>query len=113
MGMGQESVAALRDVGELLAFLKQPEPPKDLRDLWEKRHDFKQVLNMPVKSVKKAPCQEIVLEGDQVDLGQIPIQTCWPGRCGTADNLASGDYPWSRQRAAKSGYLSHAKAGQK
>ena len=79
MGMGQESVAALRDVGELLAFLKQPEPPKDLRDLWDKRHDFKQVLNMPVKSVKKAPCQEIILEGDQVDLGQIPIQTCWPG----------------------------------
>ena len=79
MGMGQESVAALRDVGELLAFLKQPEPPKDLRDLWDKRHDFKQVLNMPVKSVKKAPCQEVILEGDQVDLGQIPIQTCWPG----------------------------------
>jgi 4-hydroxy-3-polyprenylbenzoate decarboxylase len=69
----------LRDVGELLAFLKQPEPPKDLRDLWDKRHDFKQVLNMPVKSVKKAPCQEVILEGDQVDLGQIPIQTCWPG----------------------------------
>ena len=79
MGMGQESVAALRDVGELLAFLKQPEPPKDLRDLWDKRHEFKQVLNMPVKSVKKAPCQEVILEGDQVDLGQIPIQTCWPG----------------------------------
>ncbi|MDG2019185.1 MAG: 4-hydroxy-3-polyprenylbenzoate decarboxylase [Porticoccaceae bacterium] len=79
MGMGQESVAALRDVGELLAFLKQPEPPKNLRDLWDKRHDFKQVLNMPVKSVKKAPCQEVVLEGDQVDLSQIPIQTCWPG----------------------------------
>jgi 4-hydroxy-3-polyprenylbenzoate decarboxylase len=79
MGMGQESVAALRDAGELLAFLKQPEPPKDLRDLWDKRHDFKQVLNMPVKSVKKAPCQEVILEGDQVDLGQIPIQTCWPG----------------------------------
>ncbi len=79
MGMGQESVAALRDVGELLAFLKQPEPPKDLRDLWDKRHDFKQVLNMPVKTLKKAPCQEVILEGDEVDLGQIPIQTCWPG----------------------------------
>jgi 4-hydroxy-3-polyprenylbenzoate decarboxylase len=63
MGMGQESVAALRDVGELLAFLKQPEPPKDLRDLWDKRHDFKQVLNMPVKALKKAPCQEVILEG--------------------------------------------------
>ena len=82
MGMGQENVSALRDVGDLLAFLKEPEPPKGLRDLWEKRHDFKQVLNMPVKVVKKAPCQEIVLEGDQVDLDQLPIQTCWPGDVG-------------------------------
>ena len=79
MGMGQDSVSALRDVGELLAFLKQPEPPKNLRDLWDKRHDFKRVLNMPVKTIKKAPCQEVIIEGDQVDLGQIPIQTCWPG----------------------------------
>ena len=82
MGMGQESVGALRDVGTLLAFLKEPEPPKGLRDLWEKRHDFKQVLNMPVKEIKKAPCQDIVLEGDQVDLDKLPIQTCWPGDVG-------------------------------
>ena len=82
MGMGQESVAALRDVGTLLAFLKEPEPPKGLRDLWDKRHDFKQVLNMPVKEVKKAPCQEIILEGDRVDLDLLPIQTCWPGDVG-------------------------------
>ena len=79
LGMGQENVSALRDVGALLAFLKEPEPPKGLLDLWEKRHDFKQVLNMPVKVVKKASCQQIVLEGDQVDLDQLPIQTCWPG----------------------------------
>ena len=79
LGMGQENVSALRDVGELLAFLKEPEPPKGLLDLWEKRHDFKQVLNMPVKVVKKAPCQQVVLEGDQVDLDKLPIQTCWPG----------------------------------
>ena len=79
LGMGQENVGALRDVGELLAFLKEPEPPKGLLDLWEKRHDFKQVLNMPVKVVKKAPCQQIVLEGHQVDLDKLPIQTCWPG----------------------------------
>ena len=82
MGIGQESVSALRDVGTLLAFLKEPEPPKGLRDLWEKRHDFKQVLNMPVKQIKSAPCQEIVLEGEQVDLDQLPIQTCWPGDVG-------------------------------
>jgi 4-hydroxy-3-polyprenylbenzoate decarboxylase len=79
MGMGQENVSALRDVGTLLAFLKEPEPPKGLRDLWEKRHDFKQVLNMPVKQIKNPPCQEIVIEGDDVDLNKLPIQTCWPG----------------------------------
>jgi 4-hydroxy-3-polyprenylbenzoate decarboxylase len=79
LGMGQENVSALRDVGELLAFLKEPEPPKGLLDLWAKRHDFKQVLNMPVKVVKKAPCQQVILDGDQVDLDRLPIQTCWPG----------------------------------
>ncbi len=79
LGMGQESVTALREVGRLLAFLKEPDPPKGLRDLWSKRHDFKQVLNMPAKEVRKAPCQENVLEGDAMDLAQIPVQTCWPG----------------------------------
>ena len=79
MGMGQDNVQALRDIGELLAFLKEPEPPKGLLDLWEKRHDFKQVLNMPVKVVKRAACQQVVIEGDQVDLDRLPIQTCWPG----------------------------------
>lgn len=82
MGMGQESLSALRVVGTLLAFLKEPEPPKGLRDLWEKRHDFKQVLNMPVKQIKHPPCQEIVLEGDAVNLDTLPIQTCWPGDAG-------------------------------
>ena len=79
MGMGQESVAALREVGELLAYLKEPEPPKGLKDLWQKLPVFKKVLNMPAKVVKKAPCQEIVITGDDVDLGKLPIQRCWPG----------------------------------
>lgn len=79
LGMGQESVTALRDVGKLLAFLKEPEPPKGFKALWEQRGTFKQVLNMPAKEVKKAPCQQVVLEGDEVDLDRIPIQTCWPG----------------------------------
>lgn len=79
LGMGQESVAALREVGELLAFLKEPEPPKGMRDAWEKLPIFKQVLNMAPKTVSKAHCQEVVLTGDAVDLYQIPIQTCWPG----------------------------------
>ncbi|GAB4293157.1 MAG: 4-hydroxy-3-polyprenylbenzoate decarboxylase [Thiohalomonadaceae bacterium] len=79
LGMGEESVGALREVGRLLAFLKEPEPPKGLRDALDKLPKFKQVLNMAPKVVKDAPCQEIVLEGDDVDLGQLPIQTCWPG----------------------------------
>jgi 4-hydroxy-3-polyprenylbenzoate decarboxylase len=79
MGMGQDSVEALREVGELLAYLKEPEPPKGLKDLWSKLPVFKQVLNMPAKVVRKAPCQEVVLTGDDVDLSKIPVQRCWPG----------------------------------
>jgi len=80
--MGQESVAALRDVGRLLAFLKEPEPPKGFKDLWDKLPQFKQVLNMPAKVVKSAPCQEVVIEGKDVDLASYPIQTCWPDDAG-------------------------------
>ncbi|WP_444911931.1 4-hydroxy-3-polyprenylbenzoate decarboxylase [Microbulbifer sp. PAAF003] len=79
LGMGRESVAELREVGELLAFLKEPQPPENLRDAWEKLPVFKQVLNMGPKVVKGAACQQVVLEKDQVDLHQLPIQTCWPG----------------------------------
>ncbi len=79
LGMGAENVEALREVGKLLAFLKEPEPPKGLKDAWSKMPIFKQVLNMGPKQVSKAPCQQIVLEGDDVDLTQLPIQTCWPG----------------------------------
>ena len=79
MGMGEESVEALREVGELLAFLKEPEPPKGLKDAWEKLPVFKQVLNMAPKVVSKANCQKVVIEGDDVDLSKLPIQTCWPG----------------------------------
>jgi 4-hydroxy-3-polyprenylbenzoate decarboxylase len=79
LGMGQDSVESLREVGKLLAYLKEPEPPKGIKDLWEKLPVLKQVLNMPSKEVKKAPCQQIVLSGDQVDLSEWPIQQCWPG----------------------------------
>jgi 4-hydroxy-3-polyprenylbenzoate decarboxylase len=82
LGMGAESVEALRDIGRLLAFLKEPEPPKGFKDLWEKLPTFKQVLNMPTKVVKHAPCQEVVIEADDVDLAKYPIQTCWPGDAG-------------------------------
>ncbi len=82
LGMGEESVSALREVGKLLAQLKEPEPPKGLKDAWEKLPIFKQVLNMGPKLVKSAPCQAVVKEGDEVDLYRIPIQTCWPGDAG-------------------------------
>ncbi|MGD9786820.1 MAG: 4-hydroxy-3-polyprenylbenzoate decarboxylase [Sulfuricellaceae bacterium] len=79
LGMGEESTDALREVGKLLAFLKEPEPPKGLKDAWEKFPVFKQVLNMAPKEVSSAPCQEVVWEGKDVDLAKLPIQTCWPG----------------------------------
>jgi 4-hydroxy-3-polyprenylbenzoate decarboxylase len=82
LGMGEESVEALREVGKLLAYLKEPEPPKGLRDAWSKLPVLKQVLNMSPKVVKHAPCQEVMLEGDAVDLYQLPVQTCWPGDAG-------------------------------
>jgi 4-hydroxy-3-polyprenylbenzoate decarboxylase len=82
LGMGKESTEALREVGKLLAFLKEPEPPKGMKDAWQKLPIFKQVLNMAPKVVKKAPCQQVVMEGDEVDLGKLPVQTCWPGDAG-------------------------------
>lgn len=79
MGMGQDDVSELREVGKLLAFLKEPEPPKGIKEALGQIPVFKQVLNMPAKEVKKAPCQQVILEGDDVDLTKLPIQHCWPG----------------------------------
>lgn len=79
LGMGEENADSLRGVGELLAFLKEPEPPKGMKDAWEKMPVFKQVLNMAPKLVRKAPCQHVVLEKEEVDLSAVPVQTCWPG----------------------------------
>ena len=78
LGMGRESVSELREVGKLLAFLKEPEPPKGILDAFEKLPLFKQVLNMPPKVVDKAPCQARVFEGADVDILRYPVQTCWP-----------------------------------
>ncbi|MBS3954654.1 4-hydroxy-3-polyprenylbenzoate decarboxylase [Methylicorpusculum oleiharenae] len=78
MGMGADSVEALREIGKLLAYLKEPEPPKGFRDALDKIPVFKQVLNMAPKIVRSPPCQEVVLEGDEIDLANYPIQTCWP-----------------------------------
>jgi len=79
LGMGEESVSALREVGKLLAYLKEPEPPKGLKDAWDKLSILKQVMNMSPKVSSSAPCQEIVWEGNDVDLSRLPIQHCWPG----------------------------------
>ena len=80
--MGVADAAALRDLGKLLAYLKEPDPPTGLRDLWDKFPLFRQVLNMAPKSRPGGPCQEVVWEGSDVDLGRLPVQTCWPGDAG-------------------------------
>ena len=82
LGMGEESVEALRGVGTLLAQLKEPEPPKGVKDAIGKMPVFKKVLDMAPKKVKNPPCQEIVFEADDVDLSRIPVQTCWPEDAG-------------------------------
>jgi len=82
MGMGEDSPAALREIGKLLAYLKEPEPPKGLRDAWDKLPLLKKVFDMAPKEVSSAPCQETVWEGREVDLARLPIQTCWPGDAG-------------------------------
>ena len=82
LGMGEDSVDALREVGRRLAFLKEPEPPRGMKDAWEKLPVYRKVLDMAPKVIKGAPCQEVVLEGDTVDLSKFPIQTCWPEDAG-------------------------------
>lgn len=79
LGMGEEDVTSLRKVGKVLAALKEPEPPKGFKDAWDKLPIYKQVLHMGPKVVSKAPCQKIIIEGDDVNLDLLPIMTCWPG----------------------------------
>lgn len=78
MGMNREP-EQLREVGETLAFLRQPEPPEGLREAMGMLPVLKTVMAMRPKTVKTAPCQEVVLTGDEIDLDLLPIQTCWPG----------------------------------
>lgn len=79
-GMGVDSVEALREVGKLLAFLKEPDPPKGLKDAWNTLPIFKKVLDMAPKTTRSAACQQE--EWDTVDLSRLPVQTCWPGDAG-------------------------------
>ncbi|MGI9435625.1 MAG: UbiD family decarboxylase [Geminicoccaceae bacterium] len=77
-GMNREP-DQLRELGEMLAFFKQPEPPGGWRDAVEMVPLMKAALSMRPKSLSRAPCQEVVFTGDDIDLGLLPIQTCWPG----------------------------------
>ena len=78
-GEPRTTAGELREVGELLAFLRQPEPPKDLKDAMDLLPLAQTVMSMRPKTVKKAAVQDIVLKGDQIDLTRLPVQTCWPG----------------------------------
>jgi 4-hydroxy-3-polyprenylbenzoate decarboxylase len=82
LAMGRENVEALRELGHLLAYLKEPEPPKGWRDAWDKFPLLKQVWTMEPRIVRDAPCQEVVKTGDDVDFAALPIQTCWPNDAG-------------------------------
>lgn len=82
LGMGATEVNELRDVGHLLARLKEPEPPKGLKDTGRLLQMAKAIWDMKPASVRQAACQEVVLEGSDVDLTQLPVQTCWPGDAG-------------------------------
>jgi 4-hydroxy-3-polyprenylbenzoate decarboxylase len=82
LGMGATDVAALRDIGRVLASLKEPEPPKGLKDAGRLLGLVKALWDMKPAVVRQPACQEVVLEGSDVDLGQLPIQVCWPDDAG-------------------------------
>ncbi|MBQ14023.1 MAG: 4-hydroxy-3-polyprenylbenzoate decarboxylase [Gammaproteobacteria bacterium] len=79
LAMGQEDISDLRDVGKLLAFLKEPSPPTGWKDLWQNLPSYKNVLNIAPNVKRSAPCQEIVIDEEDIDLALLPVQTCWPG----------------------------------
>jgi len=86
MGAQGEPEESLREIGRLLAALREPDPPKGMREAWRKLPELRQlvskVFDMAPKTVASAPCQESVWEGSDVDLGRLPVQTCWPGDAG-------------------------------
>jgi 4-hydroxy-3-polyprenylbenzoate decarboxylase len=79
MGTNEDWKTSLREVGRVLAALKEPEPPRGLKDAWDKLPLLKKVLDMAPKAVSSAPCHEVVWEGADVDLSRLPVMTCWPG----------------------------------
>ncbi|MCP3689538.1 MAG: 4-hydroxy-3-polyprenylbenzoate decarboxylase [Gammaproteobacteria bacterium] len=80
--MGENQVAALREIGRLLAFLKEPEPPQGLKEAIKSLPIYRKVLDMSPKIIKKPKCRQTIIKGDDVDLSILPIQTCWPGDAG-------------------------------
>ena len=80
--MGESQAAALRDIGRLLAFLKEPAPPKGFIDAIKTLPIYRKVLDMSPKVVKNPKCQQVIITGADVDLSILPIQTCWPGDAG-------------------------------
>ena len=107
LGMGEESVAALREIGKLLAFLKEPEPPKGLKDAWQNTRPGVHAgdATWRRRSGSSAPCQEIVWEGADVDLARLPVQTCWPGDVGAAHHLGPHRDARAAQDAAEPRHL--------
>jgi 4-hydroxy-3-polyprenylbenzoate decarboxylase len=81
-GKARTSAGELREVGELLAFLRQPEPPAGALEALKMLPLAKTVMSMRPKTVKNAPVQEVVLTGEDIDLAKLPVQTCWPGDAG-------------------------------
>jgi 4-hydroxy-3-polyprenylbenzoate decarboxylase len=81
-GMGAADVGELRDIGRMLASLKEPEPPRGMKDAGRLLQMAKALWDMKPTRVRHAPCQELVLDADDVDLGALPVQTCWPGDVG-------------------------------
>src|SRR6478672_3908050 len=79
LAMGATDVSQLRDVGRVLANLKEPEPPKGLKDAGRLLQMAKSLWDMKPATLRSAPCQQVVLEGADIDLGRLPVQTCWPG----------------------------------
>ncbi len=80
--MGRDSIQELRKTGEILAFLKEPKWPGEIREAIDKLPSFKKLLHVTPRVIKNAPCHENIIEAEDIDLGKLPIQTCWPDDAG-------------------------------
>ena len=105
LGMGAEAVSELREIGKLLAFLKEPEPPKGLKDAWSKLPIFRKIISMAPKVVKDAICQEVVIEGDDVDLSTLARADLLARRRRPADHLGPDGHQRSEQGPAEPRHL--------